>query len=222
LGLLGALGSSRAGAPSAETKIWEVFGGSMKPPVEPAPAPSRHEHHAGCNHKGARGFAPAGPAEEKRQENHNFAREFKYKENDGRDDSRGGGEDPDIWAALQDAIARLGYTLEQIQDMLQNKSFPTELLEIVKQITGCYDSSKIGRMLEPQRPEVLSRVRKALAEQAREKTEEEEVIQKKLRILGGTCPVGYAWVPTEGGYVCAFGVCFITHDQLAAFNGPID
>ena len=91
----------------------------------------------------------------------------KYKHNvkmkvNGPTEDDGVDDDPiDVWAALEEACAQLGWSLEQIQAMLEDTdNFPSkEILDIIMSSTGCDDAARIKSMLIPQRTKVLEKVK---------------------------------------------------------------
>ncbi|KAI1106987.1 P-loop containing nucleoside triphosphate hydrolase protein [Jackrogersella minutella] len=62
-----------------------------------------------------------------------------------------------------------------------------------------------------------ARVQHELAERARREQEErlrkEQAVQAKLQ-RSGRCPVGFEWIPQDGGYRCAGGSHFVANGQL--------
>ena len=78
---------------------------------------------------------------------------------------------------------------------------------------GVTDMKKVIDMLEPQRKDVLERVKKLIAQQKKGKSEEEKKKQAKIKTLG-RCPMDFDWIRIDGGYRCAGGSHTITDAQL--------
>jgi DNA-binding transcriptional MerR regulator len=108
---------------------------------------------------------------------HNF--KVKTKDNDDDDESN---DSFDVWAALEEACAELGWSLQQIKEMLEDTANfpPQEILKLIMASTGCDDAGKIIKMLAPQRAAVLEKVKFSIKENQRLKSAEEAKVQKAL------------------------------------------
>jgi len=126
-------------------------------------------------------------------------------------------DDDDFLAALEEAIGRLGMSMDDVKKMLEDEaSFPpAAVMDIIKQITGCSDASKIIKALAPQRLPVLEKVKKSITERDRVKSEEEAKVQRALQAIGKCC-MGFEWLPVgDGGYRCAGGSHFCSASEIA-------
>ena len=88
----------------------------------------------------------------------------------------------DVWAALEEACAELGWSLQEIEKMLEDTAHfpPQEILKLIMASTGCDDAGKIIKMLTPQRASVLEKVKFSIKESQRLKSAEEAKVQKAL------------------------------------------
>ena len=94
-------------------------------------------------------------------------------------------DDADIFAALEQACVDLGYTEDDIADMLRpGGDYTEELLNRIMEITGCTDEKKIRAVLDKQKPALLARVEALIELRKKEQTEEEAKIQEKLKKIG--------------------------------------
>jgi len=125
--------------------------------------------------------------------------------------------DGEVWAALEEACAGLGYTKEKLRDMLMDTANfpPPALMEIIRGKLGCKDDKKIKPMLQAQRKKVLTIVNKAIEEDKRVMEEEEKKAQDKIRAMG-LCPMGFKWHREGTGWRCGGGSHFVTDEQLNA------
>ena len=64
----------------------------------------------------------------------------------------------DVWAALEEACAELGYSLERIEEFLASGDYPDELLALVMSKTGSQDKSAIVEILNSQKGQFLEKV----------------------------------------------------------------
>lgn len=108
---------------------------------------------------------------------HNF--KVKTRDNEDDDDSN---DSFDVWAALEEACAELGWSLQQIKDMLEDTANfpPQEILRLIMSSTGCDDAGKIIKMLVPQRAAVLEKVKFSIKENQRLKSAQEAKVQVAL------------------------------------------
>jgi hypothetical protein len=90
------------------------------------------------------------------------------------------------------------------------------VLDIIKEITGCNNASKLKAMLVPQRQLVLEEVLTSIKEREKAETEEEERIQEKLMQLG-RCPAGFEWFKTGEGYRCGGGSHYCSNEEIKAY-----
>lgn len=88
---------------------------------------------------------------------HNVVHKAKPRKVD--DDEEAGPSPADLAAALEEACAELGYTLDQIEEILTSGNYPDELLELMMQKTGCKEKSDLVDHLKPQRAPLLQKVR---------------------------------------------------------------
>jgi len=65
----------------------------------------------------------------------------------------------DVWAALEEACAELGYSLEKIEEFLTSGDYPDELLVLVMSKTGVQERSAIVDILNGQKGPFLDKVR---------------------------------------------------------------
>jgi SpoVK/Ycf46/Vps4 family AAA+-type ATPase len=94
-------------------------------------------------------------------------------------------DDADIFAALEQACVDLGYTEDDIADMLRpGGDYTEELLNKIVDITGCNDLQKIRAVLDKQKHALLARVEALIELRKKEQTEEEAKIQEKLKKIG--------------------------------------
>merc|ERR1711988_93830 len=126
-------------------------------------------------------------------------------------------DDFDVWAALEEAVAKLGYSVEDMATMLADEANfpPPDILVEIQNITGCTDAQKITKMLKPQRVPTLQKVQHSIKEAKKQKSEKAKAVQAACRRLG-RCPMDYEWLPLgEGcGYRCAGGSHFISDASL--------
>jgi len=123
-------------------------------------------------------------------------------------------DDADIFAALEQACVDLGYTEDDIADMLRpGGDYTEELLNRIMEITGCTDEKKIRAVLDKQKPALLARVEALIELRKKEQTEEEAKIQEKLKKIG-RCPMDFEWLKVDGGWQCAGGSHFCTDEQI--------
>ncbi len=127
------------------------------------------------------------------------------------------GDDEDIWAALEQACVDLGYSEEDIVEMLKpGGDYTQELLARIVQITGCSDMARIRAVLDRQKHALLARMEAIIQQRKKQQSEEEKKIQDKLKRIG-RCPMDFVWLKVEGGYRCAGGSHFCTDEQINAF-----
>ncbi len=85
-------------------------------------------------------------------------RNFKHIQNGG-DDKEDGPSIDEIWAALEAACGELGYSLDQLNEILQTgREYPKELLNLILSKTGCQDTGHIISMLDRQRAQFHGKV----------------------------------------------------------------
>jgi thiol-disulfide isomerase/thioredoxin len=121
----------------------------------------------------------------------------------------------EAWAALEDACAELGYTLEQLRDMLSDAATfpPKELMDLVLQKVGSKHPGRVKSMLQKQRPEVLVKVTSAIEEDKQRKTAEQQQEQERVQAVG-KCPMGFSWHKEGAGWRCAGGSHYVTDDDI--------
>jgi hypothetical protein len=85
-------------------------------------------------------------------------RNFKHVQ-DGGGDKEDGPSIEEIWAALEAACSELGYSLDQLNEILQpGREYPKELLNLILSKTGSQDTGHIIAMLDVQRVQFLGKV----------------------------------------------------------------
>ncbi len=152
-------------------------------------------------------------------ESHRSATVIKTKENINlkakrvEDDNMDADKSMDIWAVLEEACAQLGYTLETIEGFLAAGQYPPELLNLVAQQTGCNDTSQLIESLNTQRNTVLQRVRDAIRQLKKSKSDAEKKACEKAKRIG-KCPANFDWIKCPGGYRCAGGSHFVSASQV--------
>ena len=109
------------------------------------------------------------------------------------DDSDDEPSEDAAWAALEEACAELGYSLEQLRDMLTDAATfpPKELMDLVLKKVKTKHPHTVKGMLQQQRPGVLVKVTTALEEAQQKQTEEEQQVQESVQAIG-KCPMGFA------------------------------
>jgi hypothetical protein len=152
-------------------------------------------------------------------------------------------DDDALTAALDTALAEMGYDIYFIRDILVTQDLPPDLIQLV--------ASKLDRspavvtpMLRAQCPILLPATldvirsiehelererehREALeradeAEKVRLKVLEEkrqrEAVMERVKMIG-RCPVGYEWIKEGNGYRCAGGSHFVSDAQVNTVEG---
>ncbi len=85
-------------------------------------------------------------------------RNFKHIQ-DGGVDKEDGPSNEEIWAALEAACSELGYSLDQLNEILQpGTEYPKELLGLILSKTRSQDTGHIMAMLDRQRAQFLGKV----------------------------------------------------------------
>ena len=156
------------------------------------------------------GTAPAPPK---------YKHNFKFKENNTNNESNDDDEEAiDVWGALEAACAQLGWTLDQIQAMLEDSSKfpPKEILDIIMTMTGCNDANMLKGMLIPQRMKVLEKIKTSIKMSKKIKTAEEARVQEALQCIGKCC-MGFEWLKIQDGYQCAGGSHFCSNNDIANY-----
>ena len=101
---------------------------------------------------------------------------------------------PDVWACLEEACGELKIEIEELHDMLESCNFSSQLIDLVMKKVGCEDPREVIAMLEPQRQEVLRKIKRIVEQKRKAKSDAEKEkgrkIQEKLRRLG-MCPMVY-------------------------------
>jgi replication-associated recombination protein RarA len=134
-----------------------------------------------------------------------------------QDEDENGVSDDVIWAALEQTCVDLGYSEEDIVEMLKpGGDYKHDLLARIVQITGCSDMAKIRAVIDRQKHALLVRMEAIMEQRKKQKSEEEKKIQEKIKRIG-RCPMDYEWLKVEGGYRCAGGSHFCTDEQIKAF-----
>jgi hypothetical protein len=75
---------------------------------------------------------------------------------------------------------------------------------------------KVKGMLGKQRPSVLSKVDKAIEEDKKRKSAEEQKTIERVQAIG-KCPMGFTWHKEGAGWRCGGGSHFVTDDDLKQF-----
>jgi hypothetical protein len=100
--------------------------------------------------------APSGATRSKVkvQTRHNF----KHAQDEEEDKENGPSID-EIWAALEAACCELGYSLDQLNEILQpGRQYPKELLDLILSKTGCQDTGHVISVLDRQRAQFHGKV----------------------------------------------------------------
>lgn len=177
---------------------------------EPATAAPAPDADAGTPSENAGGGRSAPKTSVKRKE------KIKIHNEDSEVD---GISDDDIYAALEQACVKLGYSEDDIVEMLgPDGDYTDELLKEIVQITGCSDEARIRRVLDGQKDELLTRMELVIEQRKKAQSAEEAKIQEKLKKIG-RCPMDFEWLKVEGGWRCAGGSHFCTDDQVNKFEG---
>ena len=104
-------------------------------------------------------------------------------------------DEADIFAALEEACVDLGYTEDDIAEMLRpGGDYTDELLDKIRELTGCNDLKKIRAVLDRQKHALLVRVEKIIEQRKQEQTEEEMKIQEKLKKIGRSLSFVFTFV----------------------------
>jgi len=173
-------------------------------PTSAAPPPD-----ADAGEPGGDGGRQAPKVESKRKE------KIKILNEDSDDD---GISDDEIYAALEAACVKLGYSEEDIVEMLgPGGDYTAELLQEIRQITGCDDMARIRRVLDAQKGELLQRLELVIEQRKRQQSAEEAKIQEKLKAIG-RCPMDFEWLKVEGGWRCAGGSHFCDDETINKFE----
>ena len=124
-------------------------------------------------------------------------------------------EDINVWAALEEACSELGWSQQQVKSMLENTTDfpPSEILDIIIRSTGCTDTSKIKRMLQPQRTKVLQKVIFSIKESERLKNDKEDKVRCALMKISRCC-MGFEFIKVSKGYICAGGSHYCSDDEV--------
>ena len=78
---------------------------------------------------------------------------------DGGGDKEDGPSSEEIWAALEAACSELGYSLDQLNEILQpGREYPKELIGLILSKTKSQDTGHIIAMLDLQRARFLGKV----------------------------------------------------------------
>ena len=62
------------------------------------------------------------------------------------------------YAALEEACSELGYSLDELVEILRSGNYPSELLTVLRQRSKCRTNESLLKMLEPQRLALLPKV----------------------------------------------------------------
>ena len=125
----------------------------------------------------------------------------------------GGPADRDLMAALEEACGELGYSLEDIEAFLTSGAYPEELVNLLMTKTGITDKAELVEKLRPQKGPFLEKIKAAIVEKKRKKSEEEIAKQQKLKKIG-KCPMNFDWIKHPGGYRCAGGSHWVSDAQM--------
>lgn len=146
--------------------------------------------------------------------------------------------DDDLWFALDEAFAHMGYTIYVIRDILVSQILPGEVVDFVATKLK-RDPRRIEKMLVLQCPLILPGVAQLIekielelellrqkreeieradaAEKARleliEKQRQNEMKLERLKMIG-RCPMNFEWIQCGNGYRCAGGSHFVSHGDL--------
>ena len=131
----------------------------------------------------------------------------------GEDDDGHGGNWVDWTALLEEACGDLGYSFEQMKEFLESGKYPVELVELIMLKAGIDDKPAAVEGMNTQRSQLLSKVKVAIEEQRRIKSEEEAKLQAKIQSIG-RCPAGFAWDKVDGGWRCQGGSHFVDNASV--------
>lgn len=127
------------------------------------------------------------------------------------------GDELDVWGALEEACAELGWTLDQVKNMLEDiGNFPPpEIMTIIMRTTGCSDQGKIKNILTPQRAGVLQKIKHSIKEAKRAKSAQEAKVQEACKRIGKCC-MGFEWLSNGPGmgYRCAGGAHALSDQEV--------
>jgi SpoVK/Ycf46/Vps4 family AAA+-type ATPase len=138
------------------------------------------------------------------------------------DNDDGPGNESNFWAALEDACAELGWSLDKVKMMLEDEAKfpPPEIMAIIQRKTGAKNPLKVKSMLQQQRGAVLEKIKISIKAAEKAKSEEEAKIQTKLKMLG-RCPMGFEWLREGSGWRCAGGSHYCTDQELSEFKNDV-
>ena len=94
-------------------------------------------------------------------------------------------------------------------------------MEIVLRKVKTKNPGKVKGMLSKQRPGVLAKVDRALAEEKKQKTEEERKTMSRVQAIG-KCPMGFDWHKEGGGWRCGGGSHYVSDLELQAYMVQTD
>jgi len=179
----------------------------------------RAQRHAAAAESDAATQANAPPAPLPAQ--HNIRHNVNHRRIDDEPDEDDDDKDLDeagVWVALEEACKKLGLSLSDIKDMLEDEAgFPPQnIVDLIVASTGFKNIAKIRDMLGRQRVATLEKVKHSIRESERAKTEEEAEIQAALTCIG-CCPMGFEWIREDQGWRCAGGSHYCTHEEIQAY-----
>eukprot|EP00287_Rhodomonas_sp_CCMP768_P000281 CAMPEP_0196750862 /NCGR_PEP_ID=MMETSP1091-20130531/81858_1 /TAXON_ID=302021 /ORGANISM="Rhodomonas sp., Strain CCMP768" /LENGTH=226 /DNA_ID=CAMNT_0042098543 /DNA_START=84 /DNA_END=764 /DNA_ORIENTATION=+ len=115
---------------------------------------------------------------------------------------------------LERAVVELGYSAKELLDILQaGAALDSQLLATLQKQLGTGTIEEARARLEDVKEELCSQLKKAGEDNDGEgKQKSNSEVKERLKEMG-TCPVGFDWLEVEGGYRCAGGSHFMSHDE---------
>jgi len=114
--------------------------------------------------------------------------------------------------ALEEGCKELNYSLEKIESVLTNLTFPPELIAIIVRNTNV-ELTVVLEVLNGQKGALLQKVQAAIKEIQRKKTAAEAKNLERAKTLG-RCVMNFEWIKCQGGYRCAGGSHTVTDQQV--------
>ena len=126
---------------------------------------------------------------------------------------KGGWDAAAVSAALEEACAELGYSLDRIEEILTGGKYPSELLALVSSKSGCADLAVLVDILDSQKAVFLAKVIEIKRKMAAGQAAADKKTQEKIRQIG-KCPMNFDWLKIPGGYQCSGGTHFVSDAEL--------
>jgi SpoVK/Ycf46/Vps4 family AAA+-type ATPase len=132
---------------------------------------------------------------------------------DDGDAENSGWDAASVFAALEEACAELGYSLDKIEEILTSGKYPPELIELVVLKSGCSDVTVLVEILNSQKASFLAKIVALKKLNAQAKSAAEMKVQAKIRHIG-KCPMNFDWIKIPGGYQCTGGTHFLSDMEI--------